>query len=118
MSPARESSPATAPLRSMRTRSGMRNLARCHRGVRQMTISSLAGKPAPKEMLVDLSRLKREYFDRRPDPDDPAQRVAFGTSRHRGSPLHGSFNEAHILAITQAICDYRCAHATDGPLYM
>ena len=83
-----------------------------------MTISPLAGKLAPKEMLVDLSRLKREYFDRRPDPDDPAQRVAFGTSRHRGSPLHGSFNEAHILAITQAICDYRCAHATDGPLYM
>jgi phosphoglucomutase len=83
-----------------------------------MTISPLAGKLAPKEMLVDLSRLKREYFDRRPDPDDPAQRVAFGTSGHRGSPLHGSFNEAHILAITQAICDYRRAHATDGPLYM
>jgi phosphoglucomutase len=83
-----------------------------------MTISPLAGKLAPKELLVDLSRLKREYFDRRPDPDDPAQRVAFGTSGHRGSPLHGSFNEAHILAITQAICDYRRAHATDGPLYM
>jgi phosphoglucomutase len=83
-----------------------------------MTISPLAGKPAPKEMLVDLSRLEREYFECRPDADDPAQRVSFGTSGHRGSPLHGSFTEAHILAITQAICDYRRAHTTDGPLYM
>src|SRR5438128_2804606 len=83
-----------------------------------MAISPLAGKPAPKEMLVDLSRLEREYFERRPDLDDPAQRVSFGTSGHRGSPFHGSFTEAHILAITQAICDYRRAHATDGPLFM
>jgi phosphoglucomutase len=83
-----------------------------------MTISPLAGKPAPKEMLVDLSRLEREYFECRPDLDDPAQRVSFGTSGHRGSPFHRSFTEAHILAITQAICDYRRAHATDGPLYM
>jgi phosphoglucomutase len=83
-----------------------------------MTISPLAGKPAPKEMLVDLSRLEREYFECRPDLDDPAQRVTFGTSGHRGSPFHRSFTEAHILAITQAICDYRRAHATDGPLYM
>jgi phosphoglucomutase len=83
-----------------------------------MTISPLAGKPAPKEILVDLSRLEREYFECRPDVDNPAQRVSFGTSGHRGSPLHGSFTEAHILAITQAICDYRRAHATDGPLYM
>src|SRR5215813_6868214 len=83
-----------------------------------MAISPLAGKPAPKEMLVDLSRLEREYFECRPDMDDPAQRVSFGTSGHRGSPFHGSFTEAHILAITQAICDYRRAHATDGPLYM
>jgi phosphoglucomutase len=83
-----------------------------------MTISPLAGKPAPKEMLVDLSRLEREYFECRPDVDDPAQRVSFGTSGHRGSPFHRSFTEAHILAITQAICDYRRAHATDGPLYM
>ncbi len=63
-------------------------------------------------------RLEREYFECRPDPDDPAQRVSFGTSGHRGSPFHRSFTEAHILAITQAICDYRRAHATDGPLYM
>jgi phosphoglucomutase len=83
-----------------------------------MEISPLAGKPAPKEMLVDLSRLEREYFKCLPDIDDPAQRVSFGTSGHRGSPLHGSFTEAHILAITQAICDYRRAHATGGPLYM
>jgi len=83
-----------------------------------MTISSLAGKPAPKEMLIDPVRLEREYFERRPDLDDPSQLVSFGTSGHRGSPLHGSFTEAHILAITQAICDYREAQGTSGPLYM
>jgi phosphoglucomutase len=83
-----------------------------------MTISPLAGKPAPKEILVDPSRLERGYFGCRPDLSDPAQRVSFGTSGHRGSPFHGSFTEAHILAITQAICDYRRAYATDGPLYM
>ena len=83
-----------------------------------MTISPLAGKPAPKEMLVDLSRLEKEYFERRPDLDDPGQQVSFGTSGHRGSPLHGSFTEAHILAITQAICDYRKTQNTNGPLYM
>ena len=83
-----------------------------------MPISPLAGKPAPKNMLVDLARLEREYFERRPDLDDPSQRVSFGTSGHRGSPFHGSFTEAHILAITQAICDYRKAQGTNGPLYM
>ena len=83
-----------------------------------MTISPLAGKPAPRELLVDLGRLEREYYERRPDPDDPQQRVSFGTSGHRGSPFHGSFTEAHILAITQAICDYRDAQGTDGPIYM
>ena len=83
-----------------------------------MTISPLAGKPAPKEMLIDPVRLEREYFERRPDLDDPQQLVSFGTSGRRGSPLRGSFTEAHILAITQAICDYRHAQATDGPLYM
>jgi phosphoglucomutase len=82
------------------------------------SISPLAGRPAPKEMLVDLARLEREYFERRPDVSDPNQMVRFGTSGHRGSSLSGSFNEAHILAITQAICDYRRAHDTDGPLYM
>ena len=69
-----------------------------------MTLSPLAGRPATKEMLVDLKRLEQEYFAGRPDPADPGQRVSFGTSGHRGSPLEGSFNEAHILAITQAIC--------------
>ncbi len=83
-----------------------------------MAISPLAGKPAPKEMLVDLARLEREYYERRPDVADPNQMVSFGTSGHRGSSLRGSFNEAHILAITQAICDYRRSEGTDGPLYM
>jgi phosphoglucomutase len=81
-------------------------------------ISPLAGKPAPRELLIDPVRLEREYYARRPDPQDPEQVVRFGTSGHRGSSLRGSFNEAHILAITQAICDYRAAHGTDGPLYM
>jgi phosphoglucomutase len=81
-------------------------------------LSPLAGKPAPKEMLIDLARLEEEYFDRKPDVSDRNQLVAFGTSGHRGSPLHGTFTEAHILAITQAICDYRRSQKTDGPLYM
>jgi phosphoglucomutase len=83
-----------------------------------MAISPLAGKPAPKELLIDLGRLEREYYERRPDPDDPTQRVLFGTSGHRGTPGNGTFTEAHILAITQAICDYRREKGTDGPLYM
>jgi phosphoglucomutase len=83
-----------------------------------MAISPLAGKPAPKEMLVDVARLEHEYYARRPDVSDATQLVSFGTSGHRGSPLHGSFNEAHILAITQAICDYRRLQDTDGPLYL
>ena len=81
-------------------------------------ISPLAGKPAPKELLVDVARLEKEYFERRPDLDDTNQLVSFGTSGHRGSPLRGTFNEAHILAITQAICEYRHEQGTDGPLYM
>src|SRR5438045_5313306 len=83
-----------------------------------MSISPLAGKPAPKELLVDPSQLEHEYYERRPDLADPNQMVSFGTSGHRGSPQHGSFTEAHILAITQAICDYRRSHGYDGPLYM
>ncbi len=81
-------------------------------------ISPLAGKPAPKELLIDVARLQKEYFERRPDLDDPNQLVSFGTSGHRGSPLRGTFNEAHILAITQAICEYRRQQGIDGPLYM
>ena len=83
-----------------------------------MALSPLAGKPAPKQMLVDPSRLAHDYLERRPDPADPAQQVSFGTSAHRGSSLRDSFNEAHILAITQAICEYRHARAVTGPLYM
>jgi phosphoglucomutase len=84
----------------------------------QVTISPLAGKPAPREMLVDLARLERDYFERKPDLSDTTQMVGFGTSGHRGSPLHATFTEAHILAISQAICDYRRSQGTDGPLYM
>ena len=83
-----------------------------------MAISPYAGKPAPRELLVDLTRLEREYYERCPDLADLNQLVSFGTSGHRGSPLHGSFTEAHILAITQAICDYRQSQGIDGPLYM
>ena len=83
-----------------------------------MAISPLAGKPAPKELLVDLANLERAYYERRPDVADPNQLVAFGTSGHRGSSLNGTFTEAHILAITQAICDYWRGRGTDGPLYM
>ncbi len=81
-------------------------------------ISPLAGKPAPKELLADLGRLERDYYARRPDMDDPNQRVAFGTSGHRGTSLNGTFTEAHILAITQAICEYRSSAGTDGPLFL
>lgn len=69
-------------------------------------------------MLIDVARLEKEYFERRPDVQDPNQLVSFGTSGHRGSSLQGTFTEAHILAITQAICDYRREQGTDGPLYM
>jgi len=81
-------------------------------------LSSLAGTPAPKELLVDLARLEKEYFERKPGLSDRTQLVSFGTSGHRGSSLHGAFNESHILAITQAICDYRRGQGIDGPLYM
>ena len=83
-----------------------------------MALSPLAGKPAPKALLIDPARLESEFYSRQPDPADPAQLVAFGTSGHRGSPLKGSFNEAHILAITQAICEYRKGQGITGPLYM
>lgn len=83
-----------------------------------MAISPLAGKPAPREILIDTGKLEREYYDRKPDINDPSQRVSFGTSGHRGSALRGSFNEAHILAISQAICEYRKLQGIGGPLYM
>jgi phosphoglucomutase len=83
-----------------------------------VTLSPLAGKPVPKEMLVDLARLEREYYQRQPDVGNRDQMVSFGTSGHRGTSLRGTFTEAHILAITQAICDYRRKQGIDGPLYM
>src|SRR4029078_7975360 len=83
-----------------------------------MTISTLAGKPAPKDLLVDLVLLEREYYARRPDVSDPNQLVAFGTSGHRGTSLRGTFTEFHILAITHAICGERRRGGIEGPLYM
>src|SRR2546425_5139897 len=83
-----------------------------------MAISSLAGKPAEPSMLIDVPRLVTAYYTRQPDPSIPAQRVAFGTSGHRGSALDNAFNEAHILAITQAICLYRKQQGITGPLFI
>src|SRR5512143_3972070 len=78
----------------------------------------LAGKPAPAESLVNVARLVTQYFAATPDPSVVAQRVTFGTSGHRGSSFDRSFNEHHVLAITQAICDYRRTNAIDGPLFL
>ena len=83
-----------------------------------MTIHALAGKPAPKDLLVDIDQLRRAYYERKPDAADPAQRVSFGTSGHRGSSLRSTFNETHVLAITQAICDYRKGQGITGPLFI
>ncbi|MFA5913818.1 MAG: phosphoglucomutase (alpha-D-glucose-1,6-bisphosphate-dependent) [Burkholderiales bacterium] len=82
------------------------------------SISPLAGKPAPQSLLVDVPKLLAAYAGLRPDPAVPAQRVAFGTSGHRGSAFERSFNEWHVLAISQAICDYRKRKGIDGPLYL
>jgi len=81
-------------------------------------IHPLAGKPAPDDVLVDVARLVTAYYALAPDPLQPAQRVAFGTSGHRGSAFDRAFNEAHILAITQAICEHRAAQGVDGPLFL
>jgi len=81
-------------------------------------ISPLAGKPAPRSILVNVPRLVTAYYTERPDPAVAVERVTFGTSGHRGSSLERRFNEAHILAITQAICAYRRTHRIDGPLFM
>jgi phosphoglucomutase len=83
-----------------------------------MTVSERAGQPADPATLVDVDRLLAAYHDVRPDPDDPAQRVAFGTSGHRGSAFRGAFNEAHIVAITEAICRYRASRGYRGPLFL
>src|SRR5664279_5619469 len=81
-------------------------------------ISPLAGKPAPTSLLVDVPKLVTAYYTEVPDPSVPAQRVAFGTSGHRGSAFDVSFNEGHVLAITQAICHYRKGRGFDGPLFL
>ncbi|GBR00496.1 phosphoglucomutase, alpha-D-glucose phosphate-specific [Gluconacetobacter liquefaciens] len=83
-----------------------------------VTISPLAGKPVPPSRLIDVAKLTAAYYDLKPDPAIPAQRVAFGTSGHRGSPFHTSFNEAHILAVSQAVCDYRASAGINGPLFI
>jgi phosphoglucomutase len=83
-----------------------------------MAIHPLAGKPAPAELLIDVVALEREYHERQPDVGDKRQLVSFGTSGHRGTPGDGTFTEAHILAISQAICDYRRERGIDGPLFM
>ena len=83
-----------------------------------MNISPYAGKLLPAEMLVDVTKLTADYYDRKPDPRIAEQRVSFGTSGHRGSAFKTSFNENHVLAITQAICDYRVQAGITGPLYV
>src|SRR5574341_945421 len=83
-----------------------------------MAIHPLAGKAAPAEILIDVVALENAYYEQQPNVENPAQLVSFGTSGHRGSPLDGNLNEAHILAITQAICDYRASKKISGPLYI
>src|SRR3954451_1746972 len=83
-----------------------------------MTIHPLAGKTAPRELLVDLAKLERAYYERQPNVDDPQQLVSFGTSGHRGTSLAGTFTEAHILAITQAICEYRAKNQIKGSVFV
>ncbi len=84
----------------------------------KVKISPLGGKSAPREIQADLARLERDYFSHRPDLGDRNQLVSFGTSGHRGSSLDGTFTEAHVLAITQAICDCRSGEGSAGPLYI
>ena len=83
-----------------------------------MTTSPLAGKPVPNELLIDVTKLLDQYYQLHPDPSEPTQRVQFGTSGHRGSSANASFNENHILAITQAIVEYRREQGITGPLFI
>ncbi|MGD9123659.1 MAG: phosphoglucomutase (alpha-D-glucose-1,6-bisphosphate-dependent) [Desulfarculaceae bacterium] len=83
-----------------------------------MAVHELAGKPAPASLLINVPRLVSAYYTLEPDPEDPGQRVSFGTSGHRGSSLEASFNQAHILAVSQAICEYRRSQGINGPLFM
>ncbi len=83
-----------------------------------MPVHPLAGKPAPEEILIDVAALERAYLTEKPNPSEPLERVSFGTSGHRGTSLESTFNEAHILAMAQAICDYRESKGISGPLMM
>ncbi len=83
-----------------------------------MSAHPLAGKPAPKDLLIDVNRIEEAFYDSKPDPTDPNQLVSFGTSGHRGTSSNATFTEAHILAITQAICEYRKNQGITGPLFM
>jgi phosphoglucomutase len=83
-----------------------------------MPLHPLAGKPAPQNILINPTKLEDDYFHKVPNPDDPLQRVSFGTSGHRGTTAATTFTESHILAITQAICDYRAAQGIAGPLFL
>jgi len=87
-------------------------------GTSAVTLSPLAGKPPSDDMLIDVDQVLREYHERKLDLEDPRQRIAFGTSGHRGSPLDGTFNEAHLLAMTQAVCDHRKGEGITGPLFL
>ncbi|MBJ7898377.1 MAG: phosphoglucomutase (alpha-D-glucose-1,6-bisphosphate-dependent) [Cyanobacteria bacterium RI_101] len=78
----------------------------------------LAGQPAPQESLIDVDQLLRAYYDGRPDPENPLELISFGTSGHRGSSLNNTFNEAHILAVSQSVADYRAAQGINGPLFL
>src|SRR5438876_6043984 len=84
----------------------------------ESSVNPRAGKPATDDMLTDVPRLVTAYFALRPDPGVPGHRVAFGTSGHRGSSFDHTFNEWHVAAITQAICEYRSANAITGPLFL
>jgi phosphoglucomutase len=83
-----------------------------------MRTNSLAGKPAPKDLLINVNQLEAAFYQSKPDPNNSNQLVSFGTSGHRGTSSNGTFTEAHILAITQAICEYRRGQGIAGPLFM
>ena len=96
----------------------VRGQKKFHTQLTSMSRNPLAGKPAPKELLIDVSRLETAFYETKPDSSDPNQLVSFGTSGHRGTSLNGTFTESHILAIAQAICDYRRKQGITGPLFM
>ena len=83
-----------------------------------MSTHPYAGKSAPKELLIDVGRLEAAFYEGKPDPSDPNKLVSFGTSGHRGTSSNETFTESHILAITQAICEYRRSRGISGPLFM